>query len=504
MTSYLERVARADEDLGPLLESRDAPGNEGRDYAEYLDDPVRFAAEVLGIDLWSSARPGGTGQVDIVEAVRAHDLTSVRGANALGKDTAAACLALWWYATRPGSDVLITGPTDRQVREIVFGRELRRAFMQSDLPGKLFSTTLRGLDGRRILGFVSSGASQMSGFHGDVLAIVTEGQGVEDFAYEAVMSWAPQKVLVVGNPLAPSGRFYAQHRAGSQWKSLRISAFDHPNVATGTVVIKGGVTRTDVERIRREYGETSPQYVARVNGEFPAVGANAVLTPAQHDAAVARWLARRAANAEDRRTLVVAIDPAGGGDDAAARADTRGTVVERVTLLDYADASLGYTRQVNRNLRAEGLTPASDLLVVVDANGVGWGVASELEDVDLRDEDGGPLGGWPLERFLAQERDVLSDEERKQFANRRAKAYWVVKQTATEGTLALPPDEFLREELLATTWFVNLRGQTQILGKDELRRDLGRSPDRADAVAMALAMSAGDGFAGVGGEVISM
>jgi len=502
--TYMERLARADEDLGPLLEQRDAPkGKQGRDYAEYRDDPIGFTRDVLHVNLWASARTDGTGQIDIVHAVRDHDLVSVRGANALGKDTAAACLALWWYATRPGSDVLITGPTDRQVREIVFGREIRRAFMQSDLPGKLFSTTLRGLDGRRILGFVSSGASQMSGFHGDVLAIVTEGQGVEDFAYEAVMSWAPQKVLVVGNPLAPTGRFYAQHRAGSQWKWLRISAFDHPNVATGTVVIKGGVTRTDVERIKREYGESSPQYVARVNGEFPAVGANAVVTPEQYDAAVARWEARRKAGAEDTRTLVVAIDPAGGGDDSAARADTRGSVVERVSLLEYSDTSLGYTRQVNRTLRAEGFTPASDLLLVVDANGVGWGVASELEDVDLKD-DGLPIGGWPLERFLAQERDVLSDEERKQYANRRAKAYWIVKQTATDGTLMLPPDEFLREELLATTWFVNLRGQTQILGKDELRRDLGRSPDRADAVAMGLAMSAGDGFAGIGGQVISM
>ena len=36
-------------------------------------------------------------------------------------------------------------------------------------------------------------------------------------------------------------------------------------------------------------------------------------------------------------------------------------------------------------------------------------------------------------------------------------------------------------------WSIRLDGKLQLEGKDELRARLGRSPDRADAVAMAFA-----------------
>ena len=53
------------------------------------------------------------------------------------------------------------------------------------------------------------------------------------------------------------------------------------------------------------------------------------------------------------------------------------------------------------------------------------------------------------------------------------------------GRVALPRDERLWDELVAIRWKTNSAGKIQLEPKDLLRQRLGRSPDRADAVAMA-------------------
>jgi hypothetical protein len=53
------------------------------------------------------------------------------------------------------------------------------------------------------------------------------------------------------------------------------------------------------------------------------------------------------------------------------------------------------------------------------------------------------------------------------------------------GKIALPRDEKLFDELAGIKWRVNSGGKIQLESKDDTRARLGRSPDRADAVAMA-------------------
>ncbi|HEX6910089.1 MAG TPA: hypothetical protein VF142_06835 [Longimicrobium sp.] len=285
------RLDRLEERLGLLLD-RHAGGADLSALAEqYRADPVGFARDVLHADPWSK-------QVAILEAVRDAPRTVVRGCNAAGKDHAAACAALWWYATRPGATVLLTGPTLRQVAEILFGTELRRLFDGSDLPGERFTTALRGPGGALVLGFTSGESSRLTGYHspGGVLAILTEGQGVEPFAYEAMLAnttGAGDRLLVVGNPLVPHGPFFEACRS-ADWRRTRISAFDHPNL-TGERTIPGGVTPEWVELVRREYGAASGVYRARVLGEFPDEATDGLVRRSWLEAAAARWAEQEAA-----------------------------------------------------------------------------------------------------------------------------------------------------------------------------------------------------------------
>jgi len=74
------------------------------------------------------------------------------------------------------------------------------------------------------------------------------------------------------------------------------------------------------------------------------------------------------------------------------------------------------------------------------------------------------------------------------FVNLRAEAYWKLREALDPdygATLALPPDKELLGDLCAPKWSVRT-GKIYIESKDEIIKRLGRSPDCADAVAIAL------------------
>ena len=70
-------------------------------------------------------------------------------------------------------------------------------------------------------------------------------------------------------------------------------------------------------------------------------------------------------------------------------------------------------------------------------------------------------------------------------------AFWHFRTVLEHGTIQLPPDTLLEEEALAVEWQIAPNGAIQIMGKDLLRKALGRSPDRLDAVVIGLFVSLG-------------
>lgn len=76
------------------------------------------------------------------------------------------------------------------------------------------------------------------------------------------------------------------------------------------------------------------------------------------------------------------------------------------------------------------------------------------------------------------------------FVNKRAEAWWRFREELDpdqEGgsVIALPPDPELRADLTTPTWELKTKG-IQVEAKDEIRKRLGRSPGKGDAVVMAL------------------
>lgn len=61
------------------------------------------------------------------------------------------------------------------------------------------------------------------------------------------------------------------------------------------------------------------------------------------------------------------------------------------------------------------------------------------------------------------------------------------------GSIDLPRNHALWDELTAARWTVDSQGRLALEPKDDLRNRIGRSPDRADAVAMAFWYTHGRG-----------
>jgi phage terminase large subunit len=457
-----QQIDRLRSDFGALIQ-RNESRRSVEDFRRYRDDPVGFLRDVLKSDPWEA-------QCKIALDVRDHPRVVVRSCNSLGKDWLAARLALWGAYAR-GSMVIVTGPTSRQVQQIVFG-EIRRAFHSAlELPGELYELELRidrtGHTG--IMGMTSTDASRLTGYHApNMLVIMTEAQAVEPFGWEAMLACATSedsRVLAVGNPLNMSGQFYRVCKSAN-WKQWRLSAFDHPNLKESREVIPGAVTQQWVETIQAEYGEGSGVYRARVLGDFPEDDDNTLCKRSWLEAANERWTAGALTLDAVRHPVVLALDPARLGPDSTVLAVRRGPVLEELVIWSKKE-TMQTVGQVQIEMERRRLTFSTE--TIVDEVGIGSGVADRLRELRVR-----------VTHFNGGARASKPDK----FINRRAESFWILRRKLEEGTIALPPDEKLTDELCSMMWKTSSTGKIKIEPKDLLRERLGRSPDRADAVAM--------------------
>jgi hypothetical protein len=68
----------------------------------------------------------------------------------------------------------------------------------------------------------------------------------------------------------------------------------------------------------------------------------------------------------------------------------------------------------------------------------------------------------------------------------RAYLYWSIRDwlnPAFKSNAKLPPDEELMEELSQTKWKFRSDGRVQIEAKEDVKKRIKRSPDKADALA---------------------
>ncbi len=186
------------------------------------------------------------------------------------------------------------------------------------------------------------------------------------------------------------------------------------------------------------------------------------------DAAMNRWNP----TGRDGPMNAVGVDVAQGGEDESAIAPRHGNWFDLIQTYPGRDTPDGPT--LASKVIAIRRSPAS---VAIDMGG-GYGISTRDHLKDL----------CPIEEFNGSaSADARKDKTGMlKFLNLRAAAHWNLREMIDpEGQYhaALPPDPGLREELLSIRYIPGLK--LKVEDKKEVKKRLGRSPNKADAVIMA-------------------
>ncbi|HQN09080.1 MAG TPA: hypothetical protein PK569_16080 [Thermoanaerobaculia bacterium] len=420
----------------------------------HANEPAAFFEDILGATLTPD-------QLRVVESVRDNRRTAAPAGHGVGKSFVASGLALWYLVTRPGSKVVTTAPTWRQVEEVLW-RELAASVSRARIPigGWLTNTQLELGPNWFALGLSTDDPTRFQGIHAPwVMIILDEATGIAPEiwdAAEAIAVGPHDRFLAIGNPTDPTSRFKQVCDSGN-WNVVEISCEQHPNVLEGRVVVPGAPTREWVaERLEEYGGRDSGLYRARVLGKWPEAGADVLIPLSVVEAAQERWAP------PSGRIAAAGCDVARFGSDE--------TVI--ITIDEAGNASAPIVR-VGQDLMATAghLQHIGAMRTAVDDTGLGGGVTDRLAELEVVVD---PVNFGESAR----------DPER--FVNRRAELWWGMREALVHGDVALPSDPMTASDLSSVKYSFDSRGRIRLEAKEEIRKRLGRSPDRGDALALAV------------------
>ena len=434
--------------------------------APYMDSAADWVRDVLQESIWS-------GQEQICDSVTTNRYTAVKACHGPGKSFIAARIGCWWLNVHKLGDAFLvtTAPSWPQVQAILW-REIRRAWRIGKLPGRI---TLEcqwymgeGKSDEELIAMGRKPADYneqaFQGLHARfILIIIDEACGVPETLWTAVMTLMTNenaRVLAIGNPDDPGSHFAQVCKPGSGWNVISISAFDTPNFTGETIpdkVAENLVTPMWVDDRRRDWGEGSPLWQAKVMAEFPDISDEYLITPAMIQTGIDTELP----GIEKGR---YGADVSRLGVDKTVIYRNRGGVIRYVDSWGMLD-TMKTTGKFKLILDQHHHTNRPGF--VIDIIGLGAGVFDRLREMN-----------YPVVGFSGAERAYRPDK----FKNRRAEIYWTFRDNLENGNIDLDMHDLeLHQQLQNIKWWVDSSGRIQIESKDDMKDRGVKSPDRADA-----------------------
>ena len=421
------------------------------------EDAVEFVRRTL------MENPHGK-QVEMLRLASRSDarLLSVVGCHGSGKDWATARLALWWVHSRSPAKVVVTGPSLRQVKDVVW-REMRAAYgkAQGRLGGRMLKMRYELSADTFAVGFTSDSPHKILGYHSpNLLAVVTEAHAVSDEYINAVRRLNPSLLVMTGNPFVNDGVFYDSHHGErGLWNTVEIGAGDIPNIQREDELSAGMMTQRDVDDRMADWGEDSASYIGGVLGEFADDPDEAIVPLWAVKAAIGRGL-------EAEGELVVACDVARKGKAHTVVARRQGGAARIVYRKRGSD-----TMQTANWLKNYCDAERADILVVDDV-GVGGGVTDRVREKGLETAQVLEFRGGDPAR------------QKSRFHDWNAEVWWAMRVRYLEGEMSMGNEPNLIGQLTSRGYELDERGRVKL----ESKRGMRHSPDEADALAMTFAV----------------
>lgn len=491
---------------------------------KYRDDPEGFAWDIFGIRLHPD-------QVAVLRSLVENRRTSWVACHKAGKTCGGGVGALWWYCSVPGGRVVLFAPTDDNVQNGLYYEIeglVRRAgccgdcraavaaahpnpdyLREEDYPRpcphsgtideRMLTNAADGMtapDGRQIFGVAASNPVALQGLSGRILIIADEAPGIRDehmTALKSSLAAEQTRFLMLGNANYGTGTFFDSfHRNKAMYAGFETSAFSIvAHVEAGIVPASGAfASRVWISEVLAECqgDEDHPEYRLRVLGKFPRIDDKNLIARGMVEQSGERWLARREAwkgrpegeLARNEGPLEIGVDPAGDGPDAddIAIAVVRGLVCLEVYVVNGLDrfAIADEVIRIADKYRDHRTREAAR--IKVDAAGIGHDTFREIERTKARqDRVFAVRPGDPPPR-RDDEYLFIRDE------------IWFTARAWVRAGGDMPNDPLLHEELYTVTYgspyAPKHAHKRTIERKDLMRKRLKRSPDRADALGLAV------------------
>lgn len=492
--------------------------DEAQEILDYYEPrPELFVTDVLRSTPWPL-------QSEIIAAVFKYPTVAVKSCNASGKSYISARIALTFLTLKPGSIVITTAPTWRQVKDVLW-REIRTAYSLSAFKLSEKECNQVGLDFADdwfAVGLSTKDSEKFFGYHADdILVIVDEASGVEEEVYIGVDAVTPNlnaHVLMIGNPTNPDGRFYKAFK-DPLVKKFTISAFDTPNFTANGITSVAELIRVftpplgveplehmisiqkmlelpypalinPVNAYRRllQWGEEHPMWEALILGEFPSQATNTLIPLNLIMKSVDVWKQINAAkkqkeyakrpewNIEVDSHHQYGLDVARFGDDMTVLFPRLGGYVEEPTSWGKLDTSVTTEKAIDAMSIDDWKA-----IIRVDDTGLGGGVTDQLRKAKQENEN--YLFSVVPINFGAGTTNPLK------YFNLRAEMYWNLRKQFVNHAIAIPDHDELIAELASIRYDYagKERNIIKIESKQEIKDRLKRSPDFADALVLAFA-----------------
>lgn len=449
-------------------------------YEKWANDPVMFINDNWGLNpkLWPKLQ-------EICYSVRDHRTTVVPSGHGVGKSFITAKIALWWLIFNVPSKVITTAPTWTQVESVLWG-EIRASIANSKFPlmdpKQVLQTEIKlgpdhfaqGISTTESVSQREFGSTKFQGFHSpNLLIVMDEAAGVDRSIHTAVktlVSGEHNRILMIGNPTSPTGPFFETCMSSSANK-ITISCLDHPNVLKGQELIPGAVTVQWLEDRKKEWGEESPLWKAKVLGEFPDETEDTIIPLSWCVSAIKTIV-------EPSQSRVLGIDPARFGDDKSVGYEVTNNTARLVFNTSKEDTMQLSGRLVNIQEDYD--------LIYIDGTGVGGGVVDRTKEVlNSALDDSKRKGSKVVEIHNGSK---ANNPER--FFNLVSEMYWNLRERLRPDgeewmKIKLPDDDELHNQLSGRKYTFSSNGRIQIESKDDYKKRTGKSPDKADALVLA-------------------
>lgn len=403
------------------------------------------------------------GRINLSEAIQ----IAIASGHGIGKSALVSWIILWAISTHADTKGVVTANTENQLKTKTWAELAKwKRLCINEHWFELTATALFAKDKEHektwridMVPWSERNTEAFAGLHNKgkrVLVIFDEASAIHDKIWEVSEGALTDDNTEIiwccfGNPTQNVGRFrecFGKYK--HRWFTKQIDS--------RTVKM---TNKAQLQKWVDDHGEDSDFVRVRVRGVFPSASANALIGPEEVELAVKRHYA---STEYEFSAKVLGVDVARQGDDSSVVCARQGLVAHPMREMRIPDTMLvaGQVAQEINKWKA-------DAVFVDGSGGYGAGVVDALRQT----------GYNPTEvQFAGKALDI-------RYFNKRSEMWFEMVNWIKSGG-AIPDDKELIEELCAATY--TFQGDKfRLCSKDDIKEVIGRSPDKADALALTFA-----------------